>query len=456
MVLRAASSPLQWFLQAQVRTVKCFVNAFQTHNLLFNCYMKLSNFGEKFSAGAGILSLMDDLGNAATEDGMIMMGGGNPGYIPEIQEVMRTQLQTILDDDEQLRKLLSIYDPPQGEKRFTQALADLLNKEYGWGIGAENICLTNGSQAAFFMLFNMFAGRCKGGCTRKILLPMAPEYIGYADLGLCEDFFVSVKPKIECVGDNLFKYRVDFSSISISDDIGAICVSRPTNPTGNVLTDDEITELARLATEHDIPLLIDSAYGVPFPGMIYTEATPLWDENIIVSMSLSKFGLPAVRTGIIIAGSKYIEALSGINSVVNLAPGSFGAMLTTKLLESGEMIRLSQEVIRPFYQHKMERVMAVVKEAFKGVEYKVHIPEGSMFLWFWFPGIPITSRELYERLKQRKVLVVSGDYFFPGLARDWAHIHECIRVNYSQDETSVHQGIRLIADEVRAVYEQGA
>lgn len=418
--------------------------------------MKLSNFGEKFSAGAGILSLMDDLGNAATEDDMIMMGGGNPGYIPEIQEVMRAQLQTILDDDEQLRKLLSIYDPPQGEKGFTRALADLLNREYGWEIGAENICLTNGSQSAFFMLFNMFAGHCAGGRDKKILLPMAPEYIGYADLGLSEDFFVSVRPRIECVGENLFKYRVDFSSITISDDIGAICVSRPTNPTGNVLTDDEITGLARLAREHEIPLLIDSAYGIPFPGMIYSEATPLWDDNTIVSMSLSKFGLPAVRTGIIIAGAKYIKALSGINSVVNLAPGSFGAMLTTDLLASGEMIRLSQEVIRPFYQQKMEKVMAVVKEAFQGCEYKVHIPEGSMFLWFWFPGLPITSRELYERLKQRKVLVVSGDYFFPGLTRDWAHINECIRVNYSQDEASVHQGIRLIADEVRTVYEQGA
>ncbi|PID72076.1 MAG: valine--pyruvate transaminase [Desulfobulbus propionicus] len=415
--------------------------------------MKLSSFGEKFAYGAGILSLMSDLGIAATEDGMIMMGGGNPGYIQQIQEIIRTQLQTIIDDDEQLRKLVGIYDPPQGEKGFIQALADLLRREYGWEIGVENMCLTNGSQSAFFMLFNMFAGPSREGA-KKILLPMAPEYIGYADLGLSDDFFVSVKPKIECVGENLFKYRVDFSSIALTEDIGAICVSRPTNPTGNVLTDDEITRLAQLAREHDIPLLIDSAYGVPFPGMIYTEATPIWGKNIIVSMSLSKFGLPAVRTGIIIADAQYIQALAGINAVVNLAPGSFGAMLTTNLIETGQMLRLSQEVIRPFYQHKMEKVMEVVQEAFQGCKYKVHVPEGSMFLWFWFPDLPITSRELYQRLKQRKVLVVSGDYFFPGLKEDWPHINECIRVNYSQDEAAVHEGIRLIADEVKAVYRE--
>ena len=49
--------------------------------------MKFSAFGERFSAGAGILSLMDDLGNALAEGGMIMMGGGNPGHVPEVQDV---------------------------------------------------------------------------------------------------------------------------------------------------------------------------------------------------------------------------------------------------------------------------------------------------------------------------------------------------------------------------------
>ena len=55
--------------------------------------MRLSAFGEKLSAGAGILSLMEDLGLALAEGGKIMMGGGNPGLIPEIQAVMRARLR---------------------------------------------------------------------------------------------------------------------------------------------------------------------------------------------------------------------------------------------------------------------------------------------------------------------------------------------------------------------------
>ncbi|EHC98434.1 Valine-pyruvate aminotransferase [Salmonella enterica subsp. enterica serovar Urbana str. R8-2977] len=62
-----------------------------------------------------------------------------------------------------------------------------------------------------------------------------------------------------------------------------ICVSRPTNPTGNVITDEELMKLDRLANQHNIPLVIDNAYGVPFPGIIFSEARPearpLWNPN---------------------------------------------------------------------------------------------------------------------------------------------------------------------------------
>ncbi|BCO08465.1 valine--pyruvate transaminase [Desulfolithobacter dissulfuricans] len=411
--------------------------------------MKLSSFGKRFSTGSGILSLMDDLGNALAGGDMIMMGGGNPGHVPEVQEMLRRRLRELAEDPAEFRKLIGIYDPPRGEKDFLQALAALLRSEYGWDLGPENICLTNGSQGSFFLLFNMFAGRFDDGSHKKVLLPLAPEYIGYADLGLSDDFFTAVRPRIDFLEDNLFKYRVDFDHIEVNTDIGVICASRPTNPTGNVLTDDEIQGLARLAAENDIPFIIDNAYGVPFPGIIYTEATPVWNENLIVCMSLSKFGLPAARTGIVIARTEIIEVLSGINSILNLAPGSFGAMLTTDIVRSGEIIRLSREVIMPFYRRKMEKAMHWINTYFTGFDYRVHTPEGAMFLWLWFPELPISSRTLYERLKERGVLVVSGDYFFPGLEPGWSHTGECIRITYSQDEEDVHQGLRIIGEEVR-------
>jgi len=416
--------------------------------------MKLSQFGEQFTSGAGILSLMDDLGNALATGGddMIMMGGGNPGHVPGFQKVIQKRLQFLAADKSSFQKLIGIYDPPQGEKDFVDVLAGLLSREYGWDVGPENICLTNGSQAGFFLLFNMFAGKCSGGTSKKIRLPLAPEYIGYADLGTSDSFFISSRPKIELLEDNQFKYHVDFENINIGTETGAICVSRPTNPTGNVLTDEEIAHLDELARKHDVPLILDNAYGVPFPGIIYTEAKPVWNENIIVCLSLSKLGLPAARTGIIVARSEVVRAVSGMNAIMNLSTGSFGAMLAHEMVESGEVLTLSKNVIKPFYQQKMEKAFAGFHEELKGTPYKIHKPEGAMFLWLWFEDLPISSHELYQRLKARDVLVVSGHFFFPGLEQAWQHQNECIRVTYSQDEEQVARGIKIIAEEVKKAY----
>lgn len=397
---------------------------------------------------------MDDLGNALATGGsdMIMMGGGNPGHVPAFQDIIQKRLQALAADKSSFQQLIGVYDPPQGDLAFVKVLAELLQREYRWEVEPENIALTNGSQAGFFLLFNLFAGDYGNGEQKKIRLPLTPEYIGYADLGVNDSFFVANRPQITLLENNLFKYHVDFDNMEIGPETGAICVSRPTNPTGNVLTDQEITQLDSLAKANDIPLILDNAYGVPFPGIIYSDAKPVWNKNMIVCLSLSKLGLPAARTGIIVARKEIIQAVSGMNAIMNLATGSFGAMLAREMVESGEVLHISQNVIRPFYQAKMEKAIELFHQELAGTPYRIHSPEGAMFLWLWFKDMPISSHELYTRLKKRNVLVVSGHFFFPGLEEPWQHENECIRVTYSQDEEKVAQGIKIIADEVKKAY----
>jgi len=417
--------------------------------------MQLSKFGEKFTSGAGIISLMNDLGRSlGGEDDVIMMGGGNPGQLPEIEVLLKKRLQEIAASDPSVHDLVGIYDPPQGNISFVKHCAKLLKNEYGWDIGPENICLTNGSQTAFFILFNIFAGRFADGSKKYIRLPLTPEYIGYSDLGLEHDIFAASRPKIEYLEDRMFKYRVDFDRLIIGSETGAICVSRPTNPTGNVITDNEISRLLDLACRHDVPLIIDSAYGVPFPGIIYADAKPLWHENVITCMSLSKLGLPAVRTGIIVAREDVVRAIAAVNGIISLAPSSFGPKLVEKLVADGEILALGERIIKPFYYAKCQNALHHIHRELDGLPYRVHRPEGSMFLWLWFEDLPITGNELYELLKVNGVLVVSGHYFFPGLNNDWKHRSECVRLTYSQDDEDVEKGIAVIGRVLRSIYER--
>lgn len=399
---------------------------------------------------------MDDLGQAMTvRPDLLMLGGGNPAHIPEMEKVFRESMQDILRNPGTYERCVGDYDGPRGNPAFLAALAELLKTQYGWAIGPENIALTNGSQSAFYVLFSLFAGHFANGSFRKILLPLAPEYIGYADIGFApgQTLFASVRPCMEFLDHRQFKYHIDFDKLTIGPDIGAVCVSRPTNPTGNVLTDDEIARLRKMTRAAGVPLIIDNAYGLPFPGILFEPATLSWDENVILCMSLSKLGLPAARTGIVVASPEVIRAISETTAVMSLAPGSIGPALALNLIQSRRIIELSQTVVRPFYYNRMQAAVGLLHEKLDGMDYALHKPEGAIFLWLWFKNLPISSAELYQRLKRRGVLVISGHYFFPGLEHDeWPHKHQCIRMTYSQKESVVQKGIEIIAEEIKAVY----
>ena len=415
--------------------------------------MKISMFGQKIATESGIGQLMEDLGTALSQNRqMLMLGGGNPAHIPEVQKYFRKSMEKLLQDGCEFERAIGNYDPPAGNKEFIEAITSLLRSELGWDIQSKNIALTNGSQTAFFILFNIFAGAFEGEADKIILLPLAPEYIGYCDVGLADDMFVANKPKIEHIDEHVFKYHINFDRINVTEQTGVICVSRPTNPTGNVLTDKEIEKLSDLAGANNIPLIIDNAYGTPFPDIIFTDAKARWDRQIIYCMSLSKLGLPAVRTGIVVANEEIIEMVSRANAVMSLAPGGMGATIARDLFRSGEIINLARDIIKPFYREKAQKALEQVLKELDGIDFHVHKPEGAFFLWLWFPGLPITDAELYQRLKKRGVLVVPGNYFFPGLKNNWRHKNECIRVNYSQDGGTFASGIKIIAEEVKRAY----
>jgi valine--pyruvate aminotransferase len=386
---------------------------------------------------------------------MRMMGGGNPAHVPAVQEVWRQRMSEMLADGGTYDRMLANYDPPQGNPAFIQALAEFLRGECGWDVTADNLAVTPGGQSAFFFLFNLLAGEHADGTHRKILLPLVPEYIGYENQGTGPSWFAACEPVIEHTGEHEFKYRVDFGAVERAlkeENIAAICVSRPTNPTGNVLTDGEIQRLSELAEVHAVPLLIDNAYGLPFPGAIFVPATPFWNENTILTLSLSKLGLPGTRTGIVVARPEIARAISAMTSVVGLANTNLGQALTLPLLKNGEMRRISTEEIRPFYEERSRLAQGWMQEFCDGrFPYSIHKSEGAFFLWLWFPKLPITSRELYEKLKLRKVLVVPGEYFFFGLPKDqdsWPHRRQCLRMTFSQNPEIVREGIRIIADTV--------
>ena len=415
--------------------------------------MQFSKFGEKFNRYSGITRLMDDLNDGLRTPGAIMLGGGNPAAIPAMLDYFNQASANMLASGELIAALAN-YDGPQGKDSFIKSLVAMLKETYDWDISEKNISLTNGSQSGFFYLFNLLAGQQPDGSHKKILLPIAPEYIGYGDAGIDDDIFISYHPEIELLDNRQFKYHVDFEQLKVDDSVAAICASRPTNPTGNVLTDEEVRKLDKLARNNNIPLLIDNAYGLPFPNIIFEDVEPFWNENTILCMSLSKLGLPGVRCGIVIASEEVTQALTNMNGIISLAPSSVGPAIANHMVENGDLLRLSSEVVKPFYKEKSLRAVELLQQAIDDPRFRIHKPEGAIFLWLWFDELPITTMELYDRLKARGVLIVPGEYFFIGQEDEWNHAHQCLRMNYVQDDEMMQKGITIIAEEVKKAYSE--
>ncbi len=390
---------------------------------------------------------MDDLNEGLLRDDMIMMGGGNPAAIPAAIKVFKTVIDKLQASGD-LIKTLTNYDGPQGKDAFLETLVEFFQKQYSWKIERQNIALTHGSQSAFFILFNSFAGKSRGG-QQKVLIPLVPEYIGYNDLGIEDLSITSQQAKIKLLDDGFFKYQVDFDRLEVDSSTGLICVSRPTNPSGNVLTDSECQHLDQIARQNNVPLLIDNAYGTPFPNIIFNQVEPFWNDNTIVCMSLSKLGLPGARTGIVIANSDIIRQFTNMTAITSLAPGGIGPAIVGQMIEEDLLLPLCHEVILPFYHKRAQLAIRLIKDKIDDDRLHIHKTEGALFLWLWFEGLTIGTSELYRRLKQKGLFIVPGEYFFPGQDKLSRHAECCIRMNYVQSEDDLNKGIEILAQELR-------
>ena len=435
--------------------------------------MKFSKYGQQFTKTSAISQLMDDLGDALKSPTPVnMLGGGNPARIDKVNEAYFEVYKSLEQGGIDGGAIESVgnYSNPQGDAKFIDALVAFFNRHYDWNLTTENIVLTNGSQNAFFYLFNLFGGQFedeKGEIsTKSILLPLAPEYIGYSDVHIDGKHFIAIKPEIEEVeheGETgFFKYKIDFDALENlpalkNGEIGAICCSRPTNPTGNVLTDEEMAQLSAIAKQYDVPLIIDNAYGEPFPNIIYPDVNLNWDKNTVLCFSLSKIGLPGARTGIIIAAPEVVKTVSAMNAVVNLAPTRFGAAIATPLLNEDRLKELCDDTIQPFYAKKAKKAITHIKEEMGDYPVLVHKPEGAIFLWVWFKDLPISTTELYDRLKEKATLIVPSEHFYPGLdTTDYPHAHQCIRMSIAASDETLESGIKVIGEVVRELYDNQA
>ncbi|MEW5861788.1 MAG: valine--pyruvate transaminase [Cyanobacteriota bacterium] len=416
----------------------------------------LTQFGDCMSHLTGVRAIMKDIKEtlqAGIGQEYINLSPGNPVILPEVEQLWRDYTEELLASSN-YGNVVCRYGDSQGYEPLIEAVEKDFNRRYGLNLTHRNILITPGSQTLYFFAANAFGGYTTSGKLKQIILPLSPDYTGYGGLTLTPEALFAYKPALDIdAAAHRFKYRPDFSKLKITEDTGCVLFSRPCNPTGNVLTDDEVKKIADLAAPYDVPVLIDSAYAPPFPALNFTEMTPVFGENILHCMSLSKAGLPGERVGIAIGDEKWIHALECFQTNMCIHSSRYGQAIAARAIETGTLAEIATTVIRPYYQKKFDVVESSIEQAMpKDLPWFLHRGEGAIFAWLWFQDLPITDWELYQQLKQVGVIVVPGSSFFPGLREEWAHKQQCIRISLTATDEEIEIGIQRLGKVVEQAY----
>ncbi|HEY9844869.1 MAG TPA: valine--pyruvate transaminase [Candidatus Caenarcaniphilales bacterium] len=426
----------------------------------------LTKFGTQMSNLTGVRAIMKDIVETlSTNSGQefINLSAGNPVILPEVEQLWRHCTQDLLASSE-YGEVVCRYGSSQGYQPLIEAVVQDFNQRYGLSLSDRNILITPGSQALYFFAVNAFGGYTPDGQFKRIVLPLSPEYTGYGGVTLVPEALLAYKPALEIdAAAHRFKYRPDFDQLTLREDTGCVIFSRPCNPTGNVLTDEEVRQIAALAAPYEIPVLIDSAYGPPFPSLNFTKMTPLIGceahpvtasaVNVLHCMSLSKAGLPGERIGIAIGSERLIRVLEAFQTNACIHSSRYGQAIAAQAIRSGALAELSLRVIRPYYQAKFSVVETTLNESMpQDLPWFLHRGEGAIFAWLWLQDLPVTDWELYQALKQVGVIVVPGSSFFPGLREDWSHKHQCLRISLTASDQEIATAMQRLADVATQVY----
>ncbi|MEV0558609.1 valine--pyruvate transaminase [Streptomyces sp. NPDC050597] len=411
--------------------------------------VELSRSGTKMASLSGLRLIMDDIAattGSATGKEWLNLGIGNPAAIPEVMDTwhrMTAEALVASFGDVSCR-----YGPSRGLPELLDTIADYFNRRYGWSVGPRNIVVGPGSQMLCFIAAALFTGP---GATRdtRLVLPLTPDYTGYQGLSLTPDGITGVEPLLRRQGERSFRYLFDLPALEGLSDVGLMLLSSPSNPAGRCASSDEIQRLISAAESHDVPLVVDNAYGAPFPGIGGQSMAPVWDERVINVFSVSKAGLPGERLGFAIAHEQYIDPIVSFVSNSALHAPQLVQSALAHALRSDVLDTLVASAIGPFYAERRKFVESLLAGTLpEDIAWHLHAAEGGMFCWVWVDEEWFDDLRLYELLKRRGVFVVPGRHFFTdaehsqGLGR---HPQQCFRISITPDPDTIVAGVEVIA-----------
>lgn len=157
-------------------------------------------------------------------------------------------------------------------------------------------------------------------------------------------------------------YNVDFERIKrtiLEQKITSILINFPNNPSGDVLTEEELVKLAALADETDLIIVSDEVYNfIRYKGTPKSMLDYAPERTIVVSSASKEYLIPGARVGYVIAAEKIVTSdwMPKMIRSFSSSPNVLGQQLLISLLK-GE--------VEDFQNGRQPRLITDIKEELK-------------------------------------------------------------------------------------------
>jgi len=238
----------------------------------------------------------------------------------------------------------------------------------------------------------------------EVIMP-DPCYVAYpASVSLAGGTPVMV-PTIE---ENNFEITADAIEPRITRKTKAVLIGYPCNPTGAVLSKEELTQIAELAKRYNLLVISDEVYGRLVYGTEHTcfATIPGMKERTILLNGFSKaYAMTGWRIGYAAGNGEIIGAMTKIHQYTMLCASTMGQMAALEALKADDSE--VDAMVRDY-----DRRRRVMVKGFRDIGLSCFEPKGAFYA---FPSIKITgmtSEEFAEKLlMEEKVAVVPGSAF---------------------------------------------
>ncbi len=331
---------------------------------------------------------------------------GNPSVAPPA--VVGDTLLSLLTEKEPTA--LHGYTSAPGAPDVRRAVADYIQSEFGFPASPANIYMTVGAAAA--LTISLHAILADGAEEEVIAIaPFFPEY---------RVFVEAAGGKLVTVAAKEPRFEVDIAALraAITPRTKALIVNSPNNPTGAVLSRENLIELAEVLREaekqygHPIYLLSDEPYRELVYGDIEVPYLPaLYDDTLVLYSFSKSLSLPGERIGYIFVSPRatdsddVLAAVMGAGRALGFvcAPSLFQYLLPACLGKCSDVA---------VYKENRDLLL----EALTEYGFTCVPPNGAFYLFLKAPGGD--AEAFAEMAKKHELLLVPSDSFgYPGYVR---------------------------------------